>query len=147
MTRTVMVTAVGGGGVGEQLIKALRLAPKPYRIVGTDMTLSLGFGDVDIPVLVPRESGESYLATILDVSRRFGVRAIFPGSEPELAVLSSARGELAAAGVADPEESRVVCYQVEALRERLAAPEIPLSTGVAQWAETRRAELAKEAAP
>jgi carbamoyl-phosphate synthase large subunit len=48
---------------------------------------------------VPRGSADLYLATILDVCRRFGVRAIFPGSEPELAVLSAARGELAEAGV------------------------------------------------
>ena len=98
--RTVLVTAVGGGGVGEQLIKALRMAPLPYRIVGTDMQpRSLGFGDVDIPVLVPRGSGASYVATVLDVCRRFGVRAIYPGSEPELLVLSQARKELADAGV------------------------------------------------
>ena len=34
----VMVTGVGGGGNGEQLVKALRLARTNYRIIGADIT-------------------------------------------------------------------------------------------------------------
>ena len=38
MTRpVVVVTAVGGGGNGEQLVKALRLSNLDYTIVGTDV--------------------------------------------------------------------------------------------------------------
>lgn len=33
----VMVTGVGGGGNGEQLVKALRLARTNYRIIGADI--------------------------------------------------------------------------------------------------------------
>ena len=46
-----------------------------------------------------------------------------------------------AAGVPDPEDSRMVRYSVHALREKLAAPEIALADGVKAWAVTRRAEL------
>ena len=30
-----MITGIGGGGHGEQILKALRLAGRPYRIIGT----------------------------------------------------------------------------------------------------------------
>ena len=35
----VMVTGVGGGGNGEQLLKALKLAETPYHLIGADITL------------------------------------------------------------------------------------------------------------
>ena len=44
----VMVTGVGGGGHGEQILKALRLASTEYEIVGSDMSpLSKGLQDID----------------------------------------------------------------------------------------------------
>jgi carbamoyl-phosphate synthase large subunit len=98
--RSVLVTAVGGGGVGEQIVKALRLAERPFRIVGTDTDWrSAGLQDVDIPVIVPYASAPAYLETVLGVCRRLDVRGLFPGSEPELLALASARRLLAAAGV------------------------------------------------
>ena len=98
--RTVLVTAVGGGGVGEQLVKSLRLAGRPYRIVGGDAThRSLGLQEVDLPVILPYASAPEYRETVLSVCRRFEVRAVYPGSEPELLALSGARAELASAGV------------------------------------------------
>ncbi|GAG21532.1 unnamed protein product, partial [marine sediment metagenome] len=30
----VMVTGIGGGGHGEQIVKALRMASTPYEIIG-----------------------------------------------------------------------------------------------------------------
>jgi carbamoyl-phosphate synthase large subunit len=94
--RTVLVTAVGGGGVGEQIVKALRLAARPYRIVGTDIDRnSLGLEEVDLPVIVPPASASEYLDTMLNICARLEVRGIFPGSEPELVALAAAREELA----------------------------------------------------
>jgi carbamoyl-phosphate synthase large subunit len=96
----VLITAVGGGGVGEQLIKALRLAPRPYCIVGSDIHhRSLGLADVDVPVMLPRGNAPDYIDAVLDVCKRLGVRAIFPGSEVELIALSKARSKITAAGV------------------------------------------------
>lgn len=100
LDRTVLITAVGGGGVGEQLIKALRLAPKPYCIVGSDIHhRSFGLADVDVPVLLPRGNAPDYIDAVIDVCKRLGVRAIFPGSEVELSALSQARAKVQAAGV------------------------------------------------
>ena len=51
---TVVVTAVGGGGNGEQIVKALRASSLGYTIVGTDMQpYSKGLYEVDVSYLVP----------------------------------------------------------------------------------------------
>lgn len=97
---TVMVTGVGGGGHGEQILKALRLAPTPYRIVGGDMSAtSKGLAEVDFPYLLPPASDPQYLDVVLAVCCEHGVRALFHGSEPELKVMSARREAIAAAGI------------------------------------------------
>jgi len=99
--RVVLVTAVGGGGVGEQVVKALRLAGRGYLIVGGDaQPRSLGLQEVDVPVLLPHASSPAYLETLLSVCHRLGVRGVYPGSEPELLALSAARGRFATEGIA-----------------------------------------------
>lgn len=98
--RTVLITGVGGGGVGEQLLKALRLAPRKYFIVGSDTQYrSAGLTDVDVPVMLPPASAPEYLDAVVSVCERLGVRGVFPGSEPELKVLMRARRCLLDAGV------------------------------------------------
>jgi len=89
---TVMVTGVAGGGVGEQIIKALRLSEINYRIVGTDITpYSKGLMEVDAPYLLPPASDPSYIDKLLALCRAEKVQAIFPGSEPELSIISRVR--------------------------------------------------------
>jgi carbamoyl-phosphate synthase large subunit len=97
-----MVTAVGGVSVGEQVLKALRLAGA-YRIVGVDMTTHcVNFGLVERAFTVPRADDPSYLDAILTIARTCDVDVLFPGSEPELRVLSAHRDEIAAAGILLP---------------------------------------------
>lgn len=92
----VLVTGVGGGGHGEQILKALRLAATPYRIVGTDVSrCSKGLVDADAAELLPPASDPAYLAALFEVCARYGVVAVFHGSEPELKVMSAHRGEFA----------------------------------------------------
>ena len=96
----VMVTGIGGGGHGEQILKALRLARTPYEIVGSDMSpVSSGLAAVDHPYLLPPASDADYLPALLAVCRKHGVRALFHGSEPELRVMSARRDEIRAAGI------------------------------------------------
>lgn len=88
----VMVTAVGGGGNGEQLVKALRQSDLDYTIVGTDVTRhSKGLYEVDHSYLVPPANHPDYLDEITAICGNHGVRALFHGSEPELKRLSAAR--------------------------------------------------------
>lgn len=97
---TILVTGVGGGGLGEQIVKALRLAEGLYRIIGTDTSpISKGLGDVDVPYLLPRADNPAYVDALLDICREEQVKAVFHGSEPELRALSAARGEFASNGL------------------------------------------------
>jgi carbamoyl-phosphate synthase large subunit len=97
---TTMITGVGGGGHGEQILKALRLAETPYRIVGSDMSpYSSGLTQVDQPCIMPPAGDPSYVDSVLGVCRAQGVEALFHGSEPELRVLSAHRDVFADAGI------------------------------------------------
>lgn len=96
----VMVTGVGGGGHGEQILKALRLARTRYHVVGTDMSrFSAGLGAADVAQVVPPANDAGYLDAILELCRRHEVRALFHGSEPELRVFSVQRERIAALGI------------------------------------------------
>jgi carbamoyl-phosphate synthase large subunit len=89
---TVMVTGVGGGGIGEQIMKALRCSDIQYEIVGGDMSPdSFGLMNVDYPYLLPPASDDQYITTVLAIVKKHGVRAVYPGSEPELKVFSKKR--------------------------------------------------------
>lgn len=102
-TINVCVTGVGGGGHGEQIVKALRLADTPYRIVGTDMSrLSAGMALVDEFEILPPASDPGYVAALLDLCGRREIRALFHGSEPELQALSENRDVFARAGIFTP---------------------------------------------
>lgn len=95
-----MVTGVGGGGHGEQVIKALRLATTRYTIVGGDMSpWSKGLMEVDHGYVLPPASDPDYVAYVLSVCKRHGVLALFHGSEAELTVLSRERARFEEAGV------------------------------------------------
>lgn len=89
---SVLVTGVGGGGLGEQVLKALRLAETPYYIVATDiLPVCLGFAEADSHYLVPRASQETYLKEILDVCWKEDIQVLIPGSEQELKKISDNR--------------------------------------------------------
>jgi carbamoyl-phosphate synthase large subunit len=103
-----LITAVGGGGVGEQILKALRMAGG-YRIVGTDIrSRSAQFALVDEAITLPAARAPEYLEALLSVCAKLGVRAVLPGSEVELRLLSSERHQLEAAGLFLPVNPRSV---------------------------------------
>lgn len=97
---TVLVTGVGGAGIGEQILKALRWSALNLTIVGTDVvSTSKGLLEVDVPQLLPRADDVGYVDALLAVCRRHAVSAVFPGSEPELSTLCRHADRLADAGV------------------------------------------------
>jgi carbamoyl-phosphate synthase large subunit len=100
-TLTVLVTAIGGGGHGEQILKALRTAPHSrYRIIGADASPHCPqFNLVDQGLVLPKANDPDYIDAVLEVCRVYGVEAVFHGCEPELRVMSKERGRFAAAEV------------------------------------------------
>lgn len=99
----ILITGVGGGGVGEQVLKCLKMSKIDSRIIGCDMSrTSKGLKAADIAYIVPRSSADDYLECILKICRLHEVSIIFPGSEPELKVLSNNRSVFEERGICLP---------------------------------------------
>lgn len=97
---TVIVTGVGGGSHGCQVMKALRLSSNPYRIIGTDMSpMSQGLYEADEGHVIPSASEDAYVPTILDLAREYDADVLVHGSEPELVSHSRHRDEFADEGL------------------------------------------------
>ncbi|MBI2644505.1 MAG: ATP-grasp domain-containing protein [Candidatus Wildermuthbacteria bacterium] len=89
---SVLITGVGGGSTGEGLIKSLKLAATPYRIIAVDaLPISFGFFEVDAYEQVPSAGSPQYLERILAICKRENVQVVIPGSEPELKKMSENR--------------------------------------------------------
>jgi carbamoyl-phosphate synthase large subunit len=96
----VLVTGVGGGGVGEQLLKSLRASTLPLRIVGADVTaLSKGSIGLERFITLPPANAPNYLDALLMGCEDNRVDVLFPGSEPELKIMVRHRAEIEATGV------------------------------------------------
>lgn len=124
----VLVTAIGGGGNGEQLVKALRTAGG-YHIVGADVNPDCPqFGMVDEPVLLPRADAADYLEAVLALSAGRQIVAVFCGSEPELKVMSENREHFAEASLYLPMNPPDV---ITTAMNKLAANEFLMDNGFA----------------
>ena len=91
----VLVTGIGGGGHGEQILKALRLGRLDYAIIGSDTSHDCANRPgVDHFEVLPHARHANYLDALIALGHRHGVRAIFHGSEPEMMVMSGSRERL-----------------------------------------------------
>lgn len=88
-----MVTGTGGGGFGEQIVKALKLSKATkYKLICTDITpFSTGAVLGDSFYVLPRATESTYLDGLLKICQENGVQALFPGSESELLVMAKHR--------------------------------------------------------
>lgn len=101
MTVTILVTAVGGGGIGHEVVKALQLTgPGRYRVIAADASPgAFGFRDAEARVLLPPAHAENYLTALVEAGQAHGARVVIPGSEAELKVLAPRRATLDAHGL------------------------------------------------
>ena len=105
----VLITGVGGGSHGLEIMKALRLSELSYYICGTDMSKqSMGLFKSDKSYVVPPASHNRYIDMILDICKKESIQVIFHGSEPELKVLSDNREMFEERGIFLPLNSREV---------------------------------------
>lgn len=97
----VLVTAIGGGGHGDQILKALRLAdPGRYRIFGADANpICPQRALVEKFAALPPARSPDYLDALLGLCRRWQVQALFHGCEPELNAFAEHRDRIEAAGI------------------------------------------------
>lgn len=100
---SVLVTGVGGSGIGNQILKALKMCALPLSIVGTDTTdMSTGAQEVHHFYKVPLANDGGFINEILGICKSEAVKIIFPGSEPELIVFSKHREIFIEAGIIMP---------------------------------------------
>ncbi len=67
---TVLVTGVGGAAVGNQVLKALRLAERKYRLVAADANQeNLRLAQVELAYVLPPASDPRYLDQIVEICR------------------------------------------------------------------------------
>lgn len=119
----VCVTGVGGGGFGEQIAKALKLAETPYRVLGTDVSpYSAGFPLVDDTAIVPYAVSPDYIPRLLELCRQRKAAVLVPGSEAEMRAINARRGEFESEGILvllNPGDVMDVCMDKLAMFERL----------------------------
>lgn len=120
----VFVTATGCAGVGEQLLKTLRLSSLPLHITAADCApYSSGFAGSDAACILPPARDERFSETLLRECRNRRIRALFIGSEAELSVIAPLRGEFEREGIflpVQPPEVLRCCMDKAGLYERLA---------------------------
>jgi len=88
----ILVTAAGGGSIGEQVIKCLKLSDLNYHVIATDVTkISRATIEANEFVLVPFATDENYIPFILDTCLKKNIQVVVPGSEIELNVFSKHR--------------------------------------------------------
>ena len=137
----ILITGVGGGSVGHQILQALLLLGERHQIVVADAD-SFSFGLYLVPEreIVPFASAPEYGDVILDVVRRRRIDALLPGTEAEIRVLAPMRERLAEIGcllVASSVESIALCNDKARLYEWLTLNGIgvPRSARVEGWKE------------
>jgi len=86
---SVLVLGVGGN-VSQGILKALRLATLPCRVIGACISPdAAGLYTADQAYISPRFDAPSFPDWLIDVCRRERVQAVLSGTEPVLGALSS----------------------------------------------------------
>ena len=97
----ILITAMGGGGHREQILKAIRLAePGRYWVLGADANPNCPqFNMVDQSAVLPFASAPEYLEKLFQLIDQYQIKALFHGCEPELNLFARYRKEIEARGV------------------------------------------------
>lgn len=81
----ILVTGVGGGGHGEQIVKALKMSTKKYQIFGADCDKkALDPNLFSKSFVLPKATNSNYLDQLGEILIKNKIDVLFHGSEPEL---------------------------------------------------------------
>lgn len=88
----ILITGLGGGSHGVEILKALKLSNLPYYFIGTDINkFSYGFSLVNKSYVVPRADHPKYIKVLVHICKENNVDVLFHGSEFVLKVISKNR--------------------------------------------------------
>lgn len=126
---TVLVTGVGGGSVGSQILKTLRNSKYHYRIIGTDITKnSFGLTKCDKSYIVPPYNKTNYISRILKICNINKVDFIAPGTDGELLKLAQKKEIFREKGIqilSNPYSVLKLCFNKGNLFQYLKEKKIP----------------------
>ncbi len=123
--RRVLVTGAGGPAA-TNFIRSLRLAPEPFRIVGTDANpIHLALSQADVNYELPPVRNPDYITQLNRVIEREEVDFVHAQPDVEVYFLSEHRDEVSARTLLPVHETIRLCADKQALAERLAAAAIP----------------------
>jgi carbamoyl-phosphate synthase large subunit len=122
---TVLVTGVGGGAIGNQILGALGLMGDAYHIFAADADpFSHGLYMGHEAFILPRADRQEYVEVVLDIVASHRIKVLLPGTEVELERLVGASSTLRAAGcilLANPEPVVRICAHKGELTDWLLA--------------------------
>jgi carbamoyl-phosphate synthase large subunit len=96
---TIAVTAVGGG-VGQSVLRALRLSSLQLNIIGLDANpWGAGLYTADRGYIVSLCREKDYIPKLLDIITREQTKVLISGSDPEVTALANARNEILSHGI------------------------------------------------
>jgi len=96
---SVLVTGVGGGGLGHEIVKCLRMT-NSYHITGSDINhSSFGKYNTDDFYVVPKAIHPNYISSIIDICKKSNITVLIPGSDPELNIFSKHRYDIESEGI------------------------------------------------
>jgi carbamoyl-phosphate synthase large subunit len=95
----ILVTGVGAGSTGEQVVKALRQGRRRYRIAVGNVDVARTEIVVGVErVALPPADDPDYLRAVAAAARRVGARFVVPGTDVELVRIATGREALARLG-------------------------------------------------
>ena len=107
MKTKILITGIGGGSVGRQILKALKLSHLSFFIYGCDVTdLTFGKNEVDTFIKVPYANNKDYINFVIKTCIRNNIKVLFPGSEKELQTISAHKERFEKEGIYVPINSK-----------------------------------------
>lgn len=93
----VLVTGVGGRSIGAGIMFAIETLSPKYKVIATDAdSFSFGLYKAVEGYVIPKANAQDYTDVLNDIANTYHIEAIFPGTIPEVEVLSENKEKIKA---------------------------------------------------